>query len=372
MDLEHLTPRHIREIEPYVPSRPDDELKSMYGCRLLHRLNNNENPLGPPPAAQAAVNRFPPTSAALYPSGDAFHLRQALAETLHMHPDQFLVGNGSCELISCVVRAFCAAGDNIVTSDQTFAVYEWVAQQTAVERRLVPLNEYTFDDEAMLRQIDARTKVIFLCNPNNPTGTYWQRARVMQFLQRVAGRCIVVLDEAYFEYVEDPEYCDGMRLLDQHPNLIIFRTFSKMFGLAGLRIGYLAGAPNVVDVIRHAYIVYSVNSIAQAAAEAALRHAREHIEETRAMVREGKKLLRAGLAQLGLQYLCGEGSYCMIKVPMSDMLLYRRLMRRGLMVRTMTGFRFPGWIRVTIAGRAVLQQLIEALASEVAGPAGSR
>lgn len=367
MDLEHLIPRYIREIEPYVPSRPDDELRAMYGCSILHRLNNNENPLGPPAAAQAVVSQFPPPRAALYPSGDAYRLRQALAETLHKHPDQFLVGNGSCEMISCAVRAFCAAGDNIVTSDQTFAVYEWVAQQSAVEPRLVPLSAYTFDDEAMLRQIDARTKVIFLCNPNNPTGTYWSHAKTVQFLQRVAGRCIVVLDEAYFEYVENPEYCDGMRLIDEHPNLVVFRTFSKMFGLAGLRIGYLAGAQEVVNVIRHAYIAYSVNSIAQAAAEAALRHAREHIAESRAMVREGMGLLREGLSQLGLPYICGEGCYCMIKVPMSDMLLYRRLMRRGLMVRTMTGFRFPDWIRVTITDRKVMQQFLEALASELTG-----
>lgn len=366
LDLDRLTPEHIRHIQPYAPSRPDDELRALYGCEALHRLNNNENPLGPPAAAQEIVRQFPPQNAALYPSGDSFHLRRVLAEFYGKHPSQFLVGNGSNEAITCVIKAFCAPGDNIVTADRTFAVYEWVAEYSGIGRRLVPLNEYAFDDEAMLLQIDARTKVVFVCNPNNPTGTWWDRAKLLRFLGRVAERCIVVLDEAYFEFVENPDYPDGMALVDEHPNLVVFRTFSKMYGLAGLRIGYLAGSPRVVDLIRRAYIVYSVNAVAQAAAQAALCHGRGHIEATRVLVREGKDLLRRGLSQLGLPYLCGEGGYCMIKVPASDMFLYRRLMRRGLMVRTMTGFRFPNWIRVTIAGREVLQQFLEGLAAEVA------
>jgi len=366
MDLQHLAPEHIRHFRPYVPSKPDEELKALYGCSVLHRLNNNENPLGPPTAAQEIVRRFPLPKTSLYPSGDSYPMRRTLADVFGKHPDQFLVGNGSCEVISCVVKAFCAPGDNIVTADKTFAVYEWVAEQSGVDRRLVPLNEYSFDDEAILRRIDSRTKVVFLCNPNNPTGAYWRRAKLLRFLEQVAGRCIVVLDEAYFEFVEDADYPDGMALLDRHPNVVVFRTFSKMYGLAGLRIGYLAGSPEVVDLIRRAYVVYSVNAIAQAAAQAALRHGREHIEATRALMRDGKDLLRKGLGQLGLPYLCGEGCYCMIQVPASDMLLYRRLMRRGLMIRTMTGFRFPNWIRVTIAGREVLQQFLEGLAAELA------
>ena len=365
MDLKHLVPDYIQHYQSYVPSKPDQELKQLYGCPVLHRLNNNENPLGPPPAAQAIVRQFPPAKSAIYPSGDSYFLRVALAEQFGKHPEQFLVGNGSCEVISSVLKAFCERGDNIVTADKTFAVYEWVAEFSGFDRHLVPLKDFAFDDEGLLSQIDVRTKIIFICNPNNPTGTYWDRDRLIRFLNQVAGRCIVVLDEAYFEYVESNDVPDGLSLIDQYPNLIVFRTFSKMYGLAGLRIGYLAGSREVVDLVRRAYVVYSVNTIAQAAASAAVRQGEDHVLATRALMREGKAFLQQALNSLGLTYLCNAGSYVMIQVPLSDTLLYRKLMKRGLMIRTMTGFRFPNWIRVTVVGVDILQQLVDALAEEL-------
>ncbi len=365
MDLHRLVPDYIKQFQPYCPSKPDEELKRLFGCAVLHRLNNNENPLGPPPAAREIIRRFPPERSAIYPSGDSYPLRVALADQSGKQPDQFLVGNGSCEVITSVIKAFCERGDNIVTADKTFAVYEWVAEFSGVGRHLVPLKDYRFDEEGLLGQIDEHTKIVFLCNPNNPTGTYWPRDQLVRFLDRVHGRCVVVLDEAYFEYLEREDAPDGLALIDQHPNLIVFRTFSKMFGLAGLRIGYLAGSLEVVDLVRRAYVVYSVNALAQAAAKAAVAEGLEHIAATRAFIREGKQLLQEALHSLDLTFLCNEGSYVMIKVPTSDTLLYRKLMKRGLMVRTMTGFRFPDWIRVTVVGREVLERFVEGLAEEL-------
>ncbi len=356
-----LVPEYIRRFEPYYPSKPDRELMRLYGASRLHRLNNNENDLGPPAASRAAIEAMESVRAAIYPNGDCFDLRHALAQRFGKTPEQYLVGNGSCEVIGSVIRAFCQAGDNIVTADKTFAVYEWVAELSGFEPRLVPLRNYGFDPQAMLDAMDRRTKVVFVCNPNNPTGTYWDRATLHAFLDQAASRAMVVIDEAYFEYVDHPDYPNGMELLERYPSCIVFRTFSKMYGLAALRVGYLAASAAVVDIIRRTQIVYSVNGPGQVAAEAALRDDGEHIAATRRQVAEAKGILTGLCHELDLPFVSGEGNFFMIKTPISDTLLYRKLMARGVMIRTMTGFRFPGWIRVSTARRAVMEDFCEAL-----------
>jgi histidinol-phosphate aminotransferase len=358
--LEGLLPEYVKRFEAYIPSKPDAELKKLYGTPRLYRLNNNENPLGPPPAAQEVLRRFPPESGAVYPSGDAYYLRRKLAEKFDKNPDQFLVGNGANEVINFVMKAFCEQGDNIVTADKTFAVYEWVAEFSGIEARLVPLREFAFDDEGMLDRIDDRTKIVFVCNPNNPTGTYWDADKLSRFLRAVDNRAVVVIDEAYCEFVEAANFPDGMSLIEEYPNLVIFRTFSKMYGLAGLRIGYLAAQLPMVDVIRRTCIVYSVNVLAQETALAAVSDD-DHVRRTRALVREGKEFLTRELTRLNLPFVSGEGNYLMIKLPMSDTLAYRKFMIRGVMVRTMTGFRFPNYIRVTIAKMDAMHAFIDAL-----------
>ncbi len=359
--LDKLVPDYIKGFEAYIPSKPDPELMRLYGVDHLYRLNNNENPLGPPAAAQEVIRNFSPPKAALYPSGDVYYLRYALAERFDMDPDQFLVGNGANEVIAFAIKAFCEAGDNIVTADKTFAVYEWVAEFSGFKAKLVPLKDFGFDDQGMLEAIDERTKIIFLCNPNNPTGTWWDQDRLRRFLDAVAGRQIVVVDEAYFEFVEHPDYPDGMQLLREYPNLVVFRTFSKMYGLAGLRIGYLAGSLEVVDVIRRTCVVYSVNVLAQEAALAALSDDAEHIAATRRLVREEKAFLAREMERLGLRTQMGEGCFVMVRLPMSDTLAYRKLMAQGVMIRSMTGFRFPNWIRVSVGSHQAMEAFVTAL-----------
>ena len=365
-DLDRLVPNYVQGFKAYIPSRPDPELKKLFRTDHLYRLNNNENPLGPPPSAREAIASFAPESASLYPSGDAYYLRQSLARIHGLHPDQFLVGNGATEVISFAVKAFCQQGDNIITADKTFAVYEWVAEFSGFEARLIPLKDHGFDDRAMLEAVDEKTKIIFLCNPNNPTGTWWDAARLKAFLDEVNGRQIVVVDEAYCEFVEDPGFPDGMGLLAEYPNLVVFRTFSKMFALAGLRIGYLAGGMEVVDIIRRTCVVYSVNGLAQAAARAALEDHSDHVERTRKLVRTQKEYLLGELADMGLPVQNGEGCYLMVRLPVSDTMAYRKLMRQGVMVRTMTGFRFPNWIRVSIGLPEAMQAFIRALRQTLA------
>ncbi len=361
LPLDRLVPEYIRQFQAYVPSKPDEELKKLYGCSRLFRLNNNENPLGPPPAAQAVIRGFPPVKASCYPSGDVYYLRRRLAERFGLHPDQFLAGNGANEVIAFVIKAFCREGDNIVTADKTFAVYEWVAKFSGYEARLVPLKDFGFDDEGMLDSIDERTKVLFVCNPNNPTGSYWTTDRLRRFLDRIGGSRIVVVDEAYAEFVERPDYPDSMGLIAKYPNLVVFRTFSKMYGLAGLRIGYLAGSMEVVEILRRTCVVYSVNALAQAAAPAALEDGDEHVLRTRELVAWGKSFVEREVRAMGLPCVAGEGNFMMIKLPVNDGLAYRKLMAHGVMVRSMTGFRFPNWIRVTISHKEALEAFVEAL-----------
>ncbi|MFA5183001.1 MAG: histidinol-phosphate transaminase [Syntrophales bacterium] len=358
--LNALVPEFVKSFEPYIPSRPPDILKKQYQYETLYHLNNNENALGPPSAAQQVLRDFPSFNATYYPSGDSYHLRLRLAEFYGLHPDQFIVGNGANESITLLIKAFCEIGDNIVTADKTYGGYEWVARFSGIGALLTPLKDLTFDPEAMLEKINARTKIVFLCNPNNPTGTYWSRRQLTDFMDRVLGRCIVVMDEAYCEFVDQADYPDGMSLIGTYPNLVIFRTFSKMYGLAGLRIGYLAADIDVINIIHRTAVVYSVNALAQAAALAAIGD-RDHILRTWEMVAEGKDFLKKELSLLGLEFSAGEGNYLSINLPFSDSLAYRRMMQQGVMVRMMTAFRFPNCIRVTIARMEAMQACIEAL-----------
>lgn len=360
-DLDILVPAYVREFEPYIPSKPDSELMKLYGCNRLFRLNNNENPLGPPPAAQEVIKRFPPPRGAIYPSGDSYCLRQEIAALHNIDPDQILVGNGANEVITFVIKAFCEKGDNIITADKTFAVYEWVATFSGIEARVIPLIHEGFDDQAMLKAIDDNTKILFVCNPNNPTGTYWSKETLKNFLDTIDGRQIVVIDEAYFEFVEEADFPNGMELIGQYPNVVVFRTFSKMFGLAGLRIGYLAGDLNIVDMIRRTCVVYSVNGIAQEAAEAALKDNTNHIQRTRDLIKESKAFLREELSRMGLSLIVGEGNFLIVRLPGSDTLAYRKLMREGVMIRPMTGFRYPNHIRITLAQMEAMEAFVGAL-----------
>jgi histidinol-phosphate aminotransferase len=366
-NFDTLVPAYVREFEPYVPSKPDPELMRLYGCTRLFRLNNNENPLGPPPGAQEVIRRFPPPQGAVYPSGDSYYLRQAIGAVHGVDPDQVLVGNGANEVIAFVIKAFCEKGDNIITADKTFAVYEWVAVFSGVEARVIPLKEEGFDDAAMLAAIDGHTKILFVCNPNNPTGSYWSRERLRAFLDAVGGERIVVVDEAYCEFVEKEDFPNGISLLKEYPNLVVFRTFSKMYGLAALRIGYLVGAQDVVDMIRRTCVVYSVNRIAQEAALAALADDTGHIERTREMVRESRAFLCGQMNCMGLSVIAGEGNYIIVKLPVSDTLAYRKLMREGIMIRPMTGFRCPNHIRITLARREAMEAFVAALKKILTG-----
>lgn len=361
IDFKRLVPSHVRGFEAYIPSKPDAELCRLYGVPWLHRLNNNENPLGPPPSACEVLRGLDPHSVSTYPSGDCWALRGKIASIWHVDREQVIVGNGANEVISFVIKAFCEAGDNIITADRTFAVAEWIARFSGVEPRLTPLFNQRFDAAALLAAMDSRTKVIVICNPNNPTGTHWTSAELEDLLQRVNGRAIVVVDEAYAEYMDAPDYPDSRAFLERHANFVVFRTFSKAWGLAGLRIGYLVGGRDLVDAVRRTAIVYSINSIAQDAALAALEDDGGHLLRSRELVRESRKLVEEAMLALKVPTISHGGNFIMLRLPMGDTLAYRLLMARGYMVRSMTTFRFPGWVRVSLSHNDVMRGFISSL-----------
>lgn len=364
--LDRLVPAHVRAFEAYVPSPPDDVLRRRFGVKHLHRLNNNENPLGPPPASREFLAQWQPRDAALYPQGDGWHLRRAIAGQFAVDAEQIILGNGANEVIAFVIKAFCEPGDNIVTADRTFAVYEWLASFSGIEPRLVPLRNYAFDDRAMLAAMDERTRVLFLCNPNNPTGTWWDHARLERFLEAVDGRAIVVADEAYAEFAEDPAFPDSFALMQRHPNLVVFRTFSKMWGLAGLRIGWMAASPEVAATVKKTSISYSVNLLAMEAARAAVWDV-EHLEATRAHMRAARTKLAELARRLGLTMVGDVGNFAMLQLPIADTVAHRKLMARGVMARAMTSFRYPGWMRVSFGTPAAMADFATALEEVLAG-----
>lgn len=357
-----LVPEHVKAFSPYIPSKPDEYLKQMFRIDHFHRLNNNENYLGPVLMAENSIQNLNSIDIPKYPSGDAFSLREKLAEKFSFEKDNFLIGNGSNELITSIVKAFCQNGDNIVAADKTYAVYEWVAEYSGIDVKLAELDDdHQLPVSRMLDAIDSHTKIIFLCNPNNPTGKYWTTEMMRYFLDQVDGRCIVVLDEAYFEFVEKTDFPDGMKLVQDYPNLVVFRTFSKMYGLASLRIGYLFADQRLISIIEKTHIKYSVNHLAQISAWESLNNDHELLSKTREEVQKGKIILKHCFNDLGLNHSGGEGNFWMVELPVSDLLVYKKLMKKGFAIRPMTTFRFPNWIRVSIVEHEVMDKFCKAI-----------
>ncbi len=326
----------------------------------------NINPLGHPPLEDLILREM--KKIGHYPDNDYVAYRRSCARFVGVDPENVVPGNGSSELMRLFAEALIEEGDRVLIPTPTFGEYEAQSRLFGAEVVHVPQgirepkSPKDFLDDALL----GGARVIFICNPNNPTGTYWNEARLRRFLERVDGEQIVVVDEAYAEFVEQPDFPESMRLIQEFPNLVVFRTFSKIYGLAALRIGYLAGDRSVVDVIRRTCVVYSVNTLAQEAALAALGDDGTHIARTRSLIRASKEYLLPELDRMDLPYISGEGNFVMIRLPFSDTLAYRRLMRKGYMIRTMTGFRFPNHIRVTLHDVPVMEGFVDALRNTLA------
>ncbi|HUI27149.1 MAG TPA: histidinol-phosphate transaminase [Candidatus Kryptonia bacterium] len=359
MDLTQLVPDWIRNLAAYPPGMPIEELEREYGIYDSIKLASNENPLGPSPKALAAVTQALPQMHR-YPDGGCFYLKRALAQKLGVVPESLIFGNGSNEIIELLVRTFMARGEHAVVADQAFVIYRMIVQAAGGRSTIVPLRNFTHDLEAMAEAITPATRLVFLANPNNPTGTIFFRAQWREFLAAVPERVIIVLDEAYAEFVEDSEYPDALADLAANRLLVVLRTFSKIYGLAALRIGYGIGRPELIELVNRVRQPFNVGTLAQVGAMAALDDT-AHVEATRRVNREGLKYLRAECERLGVTYVPSWANFLLINVG-NGMRVYERLLREGVIVRPMGFYGLPEHVRVTVGLPPENERFVAALA----------
>jgi histidinol-phosphate aminotransferase len=357
--MELLVPEWIRTLAPYAPGKPIEELERELGIRDSIKIASNENPLGPSPKALAAV-RAALSDLHRYPDGSAYHLKRRLSERHGIPEEELLVGNGSNEIIELLVRTFLRPGDEAVVADQAFVIYRLVVQGAGGRARVVPLRDYTHDLEAMAAAIGDRTRLVFVGNPNNPTGTIVRRLAWQRFLAAVPPGVVVVADEAYAEYVDDSEYPDTLADRgDGRVPIVTLRTFSKLYGLAGLRVGWAAAPAPVIDAIGRLRQPFNVNSLALVAAVAALDDD-EHVRRTLAVNREGMAFLRRAFGALGIESVPSAANFILVRVG-DGARVYDALLRRGVIVRPMEGYGFPEHVRVTVGTAAENERLVDAL-----------
>ena len=353
--------RGLDGLKPYVPGKPIDDVKREYGLSDVIKMASNENPLGPSPKALAAMAAALP-GLNIYPDGASFDLRQALARRFGIDFAQVSVGNGADDLILQLSMAFLADGDEVVVSRSSFAMYDVYAH--AMRARLVktPLaTGHGIDLGAMADAINDRTRLVYVCNPNNPTGTMSSAAEVDAFLRRVPEDVLCVLDEAYCEMVESDDFPDSLCYVREgRPNIIVLRTFSKVYGLAGIRLGYAFGHPAVLEALTKVKPAFTVNVLAQAAGVAALDDA-EFVERTVTMNREGRHQLMDAFDRLGLEYAESHTNFLLVRVGPDAGAIHQRLLERGVIVRPCTGYELPEFLRVSIGTPPQNERFIEAL-----------
>ncbi|MDI3279852.1 MAG: histidinol-phosphate transaminase [Bacillota bacterium] len=366
MDWATLARPEIFRIQPYSPGKPIAEVERELGLRDVIKLASNENPLGPSPRAVAALAQAI-SSVHFYPESRPPLLRRRLAELNGVSPDQVIVGNGSDELIKLLAETFLRPGDEVLLPAPTFSEYEFAAHLMGARPVSVPCRDFKPDWERMVQAVTERTRMIFLPSPNNPTGRALREEELISLLSGVPPAVLVVVDEAYREYAEDPLYHrDSPRLLTRFANLVLLRTFSKIYGLAGLRIGYGLADPAVIDLVYRVCEPFNVNALAQEAALAALDD-EEHLAASRENNRRGKEYLEAELKALGLNPVPTEANFFFVGLGRDCREVFRALLQRGIIVRTGDIFGEPEYIRVTIGTPEQNRRLIQALAEVVGG-----
>ncbi len=353
----------VRGLEPYQPGKPIEELEREYGVQGAIKLASNENPLGPSPLALEALERAA-KGVARYPDGGGFALKSAIARYHGVGPQCITLGNGSNDILELAARSFAGAGDEVVFSQHAFAVYPIVTQAVGARAVSVPALNWGHDLDAMLRAVTDRTKLVFIANPNNPTGTWLERTALARFLAELPDRVVVVLDEAYFEYVEAPDFPNGIEWIGRHPNLLVARTFSKAYGLAGLRVGFGVSDAALADLLNRVRQPFNVNSLAQAAALAALADS-DHLERSRRINREGMRQLTEGFRRLGLGFIESAGNFVSVELPIPGREVYERLLRRGVIVRPVDNYGMPRHLRITVGLPHENQRFLEALAQAI-------
>ncbi|GGY65406.1 histidinol-phosphate transaminase [Marinobacter zhanjiangensis] len=367
IDYQTLAVEGVQSLTPYQPGKPIEELAREYGLAPdeIVKLASNENPLGPSPVALEAA-REALEEMCRYPDGNAFALKQALARYLEVAPSQLTLGNGSNDVLEVIARCFAGPGTEVIYSQHAFAVYPLATLAIGASGVEVPAKNWGHDLDAMADAVTDQTRLIFVANPNNPTGTVEGEAAIRAFLDKVPPRVLVVLDEAYCEYLHgSDDEVDGIGLLQQYRNLIVTRTFSKAWGLAALRVGYAVSSPSIADILNRVRQPFNVDTVAQAAATAVLGD-QDYLERSREVNRLGLQQLEAGFSELGLEWIPSAGNFVAVDVGDKAQDVFEGLLEQGVIVRPVAGYGMPRHLRVTVGLPEENERFLRALARTLA------
>jgi len=348
LTMKRIWKEKLDNIKPYVPGKPIEEVERELGIEGVIKMASNENPFGPSPKVAAAIAEAA-GSVNRYPDADCYYLRRALSAKLSVDGKNIIFGNGSDEIIILVLRAFIHPGDEVLIADPTFLMYNIASLVEGADVRAVPMKDMKYDLEAMADAITDRTKVIFIANPDNPVGTYVAKKEFDAFIERVPGNVIVMVDEAYYEFVDNDDYPETLGLIEREDkHVIITRTFSKAYGLAGLRVGYGIAKRDMIEVLNKVREPFNVNSVGQAAALAALEDT-EYVERSLSLVRSEKKRFYALFDELGIKYVPSSTNFILVDTGGDSKDIFDHLLKRGIIVREMSVWGLNSFIRVTIA-----------------------
>ncbi|MBM3248490.1 MAG: histidinol-phosphate transaminase [Candidatus Omnitrophica bacterium] len=355
--MENLINKNILKIKPYEPGKPIEEVERELGLKNVIKLASNENPLGSSLKALAAIKRNLNTLNR-YPDGNCFYLKNKLAKKLKLKPGNLIFGNGSDELIDVIIKTFVGLNEEVLTSKVSFVEYEIVSQANNRRFRALPLKNFKYDLMAIKMAIRKNTKAIFIANPNNPTGTYVNKRELEEFLKGLPKNLIVVLDEAYNEFVDVRDFPKSLDYINK--NVIILRTFSKTYGLAGLRIGFAIAKPEFIECMNRVRQPFNVNLLAQAAALEAVDDA-AFLSRSRKTILDGKMYLYNELEKLGFGYVCSVANFILVDVKQDCRIVFNKLLKQGVIIRPMAIYNLKNFIRVTIGTRKENIRFIKAL-----------
>jgi histidinol-phosphate aminotransferase len=365
MNVCDVAPPHIRSIAAYQPGKPISELARELALdpASIVKLASNENPLGVSPRALRAIESAL-SDLARYPDGNGFELKEALSARYRIEPDRMVLGNGSNDVLDLAARAFLTPKDEAVYSQYAFAVYPLAVQAIGATGVEVPATDYGHDLDAMRRSVTPKTRLVFVANPNNPTGTFVEGSVLETFIASLAPSVLVVLDEAYNEYLPREAAFDSLAWLERYPNLVVTRTFSKVYGLAGLRVGYALASREVADLMNRVREPFNVNSMALAAAAAALQDL-EFVSRSHELNRAGMKQLTARLTALNLKFIHSFGNFVTFEVADAPA-VFQRLLRAGVIVRPLAGYGMPNHLRVSIGLPSENERFLDVLKQAIA------
>ena len=352
-------PQRILQIQPYRPGKPIEEVKRELGLKDVIKLASNESPYGPSSKVLAAIRKAA-ADVNRYPDGGCYVLRRALAKHLKVGEERLIFGNGSDEIIVMALRAFVEPGDEVVVARPSFLIYEMASQIAGAVIRSIPLINFRYDLPGMFKAVSAKTKIIFIGNPDNPAGTYVSEKALREFLSRVSRNVLVFVDEAYFEFVRFKDYPNSILLQTEFSNVITTRTFSKMYGLAGLRVGYGVAQPKIIDVLNRVREPFNINSPAQAAAVACLKD-KAYYRRVAANIEGQRQFLYGELARLQLRFIESVTNFILIDVKQKSSAVAGRLLKKGVIIRDMECWGLHGFIRVTIGTEKENQRFIKIL-----------